>query len=79
MEAKGVIRPGMDVFFTDANGVEQQGVITSGTFSPTLGYSIAMARVPNSIGDSAEVEMRKKRVPVKVIAPSFVRHGKQAF
>ncbi len=79
MEAKGVIRPGMDVFFTDANGVEQQGVITSGTFSPTLGYSIAMARVPNSIGENAEVEMRKKRVPVKVIAPSFVRNGKQAF
>lgn len=79
MEEKGVIRPGMAVFFTDANGAEQQGTITSGTFSPTLGYSIAMARVPNSIGNIAQVEMRKKRVPVKVIAPSFVRNGKQAF
>ncbi|MCG9722658.1 glycine cleavage system aminomethyltransferase GcvT [Shewanella sp. Isolate7] len=79
MEAKGVLRTGMPVFFTDADGVEQQGAITSGTFSPTLGYSIAMARVPNSVGDVAEVEMRKKRVPVKVIAPSFVRNGKQAF
>ncbi|WP_110457407.1 glycine cleavage system aminomethyltransferase GcvT [Shewanella algidipiscicola] len=79
MEAKGVIRPGMAVFFTDANGEEQQGVITSGTFSPTLGYSIAMARLPNSVGDVAEVEMRKKRVPVKVIAPGFVRNGKQVF
>lgn len=79
MEAKGVIRPGMAVFFTDSEGVEQQGTITSGTFSPTLGYSIAMARVPRSISDTAEVEMRKKRVPVKVIAPSFVRNGKQAF
>ncbi|MCG9754651.1 glycine cleavage system aminomethyltransferase GcvT [Shewanella insulae] len=79
MEAKGVLRTGMPVFFTDADGVEQQGTITSGTFSPTLGYSIAMARVPNSVGDVAEVEMRKKRVPVKVIAPSFVRNGKQAF
>ncbi|MDR8522649.1 glycine cleavage system aminomethyltransferase GcvT [Shewanella fidelis] len=79
MDAKGVIRHGMAVFFTDSDGVEQQGTITSGTFSPTLGYSIAMARVPNTIGDVAEVEMRKKRVPVKVIAPSFVRNGKQAF
>ncbi|MGS0673681.1 glycine cleavage system aminomethyltransferase GcvT [Shewanella sp. 125m-1] len=79
MDAKGVIRHGMSVFFTDSDGVEQQGTITSGTFSPTLGYSIAMARVPRSIGDVAEVEMRKKRVPVKVIAPSFVRNGKQAF
>ncbi|MFQ6370875.1 glycine cleavage system aminomethyltransferase GcvT [Shewanella sp. YIC-542] len=79
MEQKGVLRHGMNVYFLDAAGNEQQGVITSGTFSPTLGYSIAMARVPNTIGNTAEVDMRKKRVAVKVIAPSFVRNGKQAF
>ena len=79
MEEKGVLRHDMPVFFTDENGVEHQGAITSGTFSPTLGYSIAMARVPNGIGATAEVEMRKKRVAVKVIAPNFVRNGKQAF
>lgn len=79
MEEKGVLRHDMAVFFTDSEGVEHQGVITSGSFSPTLGYSIAMARVPNGIGAIAEVEMRKKRVNVKVIAPSFVRNGKQAF
>lgn len=79
MEEKGVLRHDMPVFFTDSAGVEHQGVITSGTFSPTLGYSIAMARVPNSIGDTAEVEMRKKRVAVRVVAPNFVRNGKQAF
>ena len=79
MEQKGVLRHGMPVYFTDDSGVEHEGIITSGTFSPTLGYSIAMARVPNAIGDTAEVEMRKKRVAVKVIAPNFVRNGKQAF
>ncbi len=79
MEAKGVLRTDMPVFFTDSEGQEHQGVITSGTFSPTLGYSIAMARVPQGIADTAEVEMRKKRVAVKVVAPSFVRNGKQAF
>ncbi|NMH65461.1 glycine cleavage system aminomethyltransferase GcvT [Shewanella salipaludis] len=79
MEEKGVLRHDMPVFFTDANGVEQQGKITSGTFSPTLGYSIAMARVPMGIGETAEVEMRKKRVAVRVVAPNFVRNGKQAF
>ncbi|MCH1918029.1 glycine cleavage system aminomethyltransferase GcvT [Shewanella sp. A3A] len=79
MEEKGVLRHGMPVYFTDDNGVEHEGIITSGTFSPTLGYSIAMARVPNAIGSTAEVEMRKKRVAVKVIAPNFVRNGKQAF
>ncbi|MCL1124321.1 glycine cleavage system aminomethyltransferase GcvT [Shewanella surugensis] len=79
MTDKGVIRHGMKVFFTDAQGCEQEGLITSGTFSPTLGYSIAMARVPSHIGQTAEVEMRKKRISVKVVAPSFVRNGKQAF
>ena len=79
MEQKGVLRHGMNVFFIDSEGTEHQGIITSGTFSPTLGYSIAMARVPKGINEVAEVEMRKKRVEVKVVKPCFVRNGKQAF
>lgn len=74
MEEKGVLRTGLKVL---VNG--EEGIITSGTFSPTLGYSIAMARVPRSIGESCEVEMRKKLVTVKVIAPGFVRFGKKVF
>jgi aminomethyltransferase len=54
-----------------------EGEITSGTFSPTLGYSIAMARVPATVGDTAEVDIRGKLVPVKVVKPSFVRMGKK--
>ena len=73
LEEKGVLRSGLKVV-TDAG----EGVITSGTFSPTLGHSIAMARVPRSVkvGDTVEVEMRKKLVKVKVVKPSFVRNGK---
>ncbi|NTS78355.1 glycine cleavage system aminomethyltransferase GcvT [Catenovulum sp. SM1970] len=71
MEAKGVLRSGLKVT-CDAG----EGVITSGTFSPTLGFSIAMARVPKAIGDTAVVEMRKKGVEVKVVKPNFVRNGK---
>ncbi len=70
MEEKGVLRTGSKVRCEAG-----EGVITSGTFSPTLGYSIAFARVPLAIGDSAEVEMRKKWVKVKVVKPSFVRNG----
>ncbi|WP_417605113.1 glycine cleavage system aminomethyltransferase GcvT [Oceanimonas baumannii] len=76
MKEKGVLRAGTVVRFTDADGHEQQGVITSGTFSPTLGFSIALARVPRSIGDNAEVELRKKWMPVSVVKPTFVRFGK---
>lgn len=74
LEEKGVLRTGLKVI---VNG--EEGVITSGTFSPTLGHSIAMARVPRSIGETCEVEMRKKLVSVKVIKPSFVRNGKKVF
>lgn len=70
MEQKGVLRAGLKV---KVEGGE--GVITSGTFSPTLGYSIALARVPQPVGETAEVEMRKKMVTVKVVKPGFVRNG----
>jgi len=56
-----------------------KGEITSGTFSPTLGHSIALARVPRNvkIGDIVQVEMRKKLVNVQVTKPSFVRNGQK--
>jgi aminomethyltransferase len=72
---KGVLRAGLVV--KTPNG---DGKITSGTFSPTLGHSIAMARVPASEavkpGATVQVEMRKKLVDVEVVKPSFVRNGK---
>ena len=71
MKEKGVLRAGQKV--TVAGG---EGVITSGTFSPTLGHSVALARVSNTVTDTAEVEMRKKWVTVEVVKPSFVRNGK---
>ncbi len=52
-------------------------MITSGSFSPTLGYSIALARVPRDIGEQASVEIRKKLVTVKVTKPAFVRNGQK--
>lgn len=73
MEQKGVLRGGLKVVADSG-----EGVITSGTFSPTLGFSVAMARVPNGVkvGDTVQVEMRKKLVDVKVVKAGFVRNGK---
>lgn len=71
MREKGVLRHGQKV---KVEGGE--GIITSGTFSPTLGFSIAMARVPKPFGETAEVEMRKGFVTVEIVRPAFVRNGK---
>ena len=76
MTEKGVLRNGLPVRFTDAQGNPQEGVITSGTFSPTLGYSIALARVPQGIGETAIVQIRSREMPVRVTKPVFVRAGK---
>ncbi|HEY5993076.1 MAG TPA: glycine cleavage system aminomethyltransferase GcvT [Gallionellaceae bacterium] len=54
------------------------GEITSGTFSPTLEKSIALARVPNGvqIGDTVQVEIRDKLLNAKVVKFPFARNGK---
>lgn len=56
-----------------------EGEITSGSFSPTLGVSIALARVPRDTGDTAKVEIRGKLLDVRVVKPGFVRNGKAVF
>jgi len=70
-KGKGVLRAGQKVFCEQG-----EGVITSGSFSPSLGHSIALARVPVATGENAQVEIRTKRLPVNVVAPRFVRKGK---
>ncbi len=72
LEERGIMRAGQKVVTEDGG----EGVITSGTMSPTLGKSIAMARVPENAGDEVQVEIRNKRLPAKVVAPGFVRKGK---
>lgn len=75
MREKGVLRHGMPVRFSNQNGDVLEGVITSGTFSPTLGVSIALARVPQGIGSSALVQIRQREVAVDVTKPVFIRNG----
>jgi aminomethyltransferase len=54
------------------------GDITSGTFSPTLGTSIALARLPVGVspGECVRVDIRDKQLAARVVKPPFVRHGK---
>ncbi|MBM7063220.1 glycine cleavage system aminomethyltransferase GcvT [Pseudomonas sp. UL073] len=72
LEERGVLRAHQVV---RVEGVGE-GEITSGSFSPTLGKSIALARVPAATGERAQVEIRGKWFPVRVVQPTFVRNGK---
>jgi len=70
---KGVLRGHQSVITKQGNGE-----ITSGSFSPTLQQSIALARLPLGvqIGDEVEVEIRGKLLKAKVTKPVFARNGK---
>ena len=70
LDDRGVLRHGQAVF--TAAG---EGEILSGTFSPTLGRSIALARVPAGVVGTAEVDVRGRRLPVRVVRYPFVRDG----
>lgn len=55
-----------------------EGLITSGSFSPTMQVSIGLARLPLdiAIGDRVEVDIRGKVHPARVVKPPFVRNGR---
>lgn len=70
---RGVLRAHMRVL-TPAG----DGEVTSGTFSPTLGFSIALARIPYAAAnlETVQVDVRGTLLEARVVAPPFVRHGK---
>jgi aminomethyltransferase len=74
LDAKGVLRHGQRVVTAAGDGE-----ITSGIFSPTLGYSIALARLPRAAKGSCQVEIRGKLLPCRIVRPPFVRNGRQVF
>jgi aminomethyltransferase len=61
---------------TEASAPPLTGEVTSGTFSPTLNRSIALARVPKTAASSVQVEIRGKLHAASIVKPPFVRHGK---
>jgi len=70
LEGRGVLRPGMMV-----HAAGGEGRVTSGGFGPTVGRSIALARVPADTAGRVEVEVRGRALPARVVRPPFVRHG----
>lgn len=75
IDDKGVLRHGQAVLTPNGDGE-----VLSGTFSPTLGKSIAFARVPTGAvairaGDILRVDIRGRDVAVRVVKFPFVRDG----
>jgi aminomethyltransferase len=72
LEDRGVLRSHQKVVVAGVG----EGEITSGTFSPTLERSIALARVPAATPQRVQVDIRGKLLNAKVVKPPFVRFGK---
>ena len=70
-DGRGIPRAGMVV--RDLEGSEV-GVVTSGTFSPSLKTGIALALLDAPVTDGAEVtvDVRARREPFRVVRPPFV-------
>ncbi len=71
LEGRGVLRGHQKLF----DGEREVGEITSGGFSPTLARSIGFARITCDAGEALTVEIRGKRLSLRVVKPPFVRHG----
>jgi glycine cleavage system T protein (aminomethyltransferase) len=72
LEDRGVLRSHQRVIVPGGG----QGEITSGTFSPTLQCSIALARVPSGPLERVAVDIRGKLLAARAVKPPFVRAGK---
>ena len=72
LNGSGVMRHGQRVLVAG----QEDGVVTSGGFSPTLNQSIAFARVPTECPDQVQIEIRGKLMPARVVKPRFVKNGK---
>lgn len=73
LKEKGVLRNHQPVILHD----KVVGEITSGSFSPTLGVAIALARIPIGPETECHVEIRGKLFPARIVKPPFVRLGKK--
>lgn len=72
---KGVLREHQDVYLND----EKIGHTTSGTFSPLLKTSIAMALIDKKhaeLGNVVEVDVRGRRLKAKIVEMPFYKRSK---
>ena len=72
LDVPGIMRAGTPVLIANT----PVGIITSGTYAPTLNKSIAFARVPIETGAHVMVAIREKILQASVSKLAFIKYGK---
>jgi len=73
LEERAIIRAGQEIFLDEEKKLK--GTVTSGTYSPTLKKSIALARIPASEREICYADVRGKIIEAKIGKPSFIKEG----
>jgi len=68
---KGVLRTGYEITHGQGNGI-----VLSGSYSPTLQSSIGLARVDRGYQENGKVMIRNKELNIDFVSPRFLRQGK---
>ncbi|MDB3868424.1 glycine cleavage system aminomethyltransferase GcvT, partial [Gammaproteobacteria bacterium] len=71
LKDKGVLRPGYEITHEQGNGM-----ILSGSYSPTLQSSIGLARVDQGFKKNGKVLIRNKVLNIEFVSPRFLGQGK---
>ena len=77
LKERAIIRSGHEVYLDAKKTIK--GIVTSGTYSPTLKQSIALARVPRSNKEICYTEVRGKLLEARIGKPRFIKEGKFIF
>ena len=76
-EDRCIVRSNQEIFFDEKK--TKEGIVTSGTYSPTLKKSIALARIVHSDKETCLAEVRGKIFTAAIGQPRFIKEGKVVF
>ena len=77
LDERVILRQGQEIYLDESKSLK--GIVTSGTYSPTLKRPIALARIPRMDVNNCFAEVRDKKVFAKIGSPRFIRDGKEIF
>ena len=76
-EDRCIVRSNQEIFFDEKK--TKKGIVTSGTYSPTLKKSIALARIVHSDKETCLAEVRGKIFTAAIGQPRFIKEAKVVF